>query len=145
MRHSAAEQRGGEGGGKGEMWSDDAPTATGRRGHQRAGHILPTKDTTTTTMPAYCTRLSCQLFLLLSVCRHINTNLLVSENTSVITESPVETPRPPSLAPPSLAPQAGQRSVVLTGENHTENVEVVNPVTLGLECAWTGNSKNCQT
>ncbi|XP_055017804.1 embigin isoform X2 [Boleophthalmus pectinirostris] len=88
-------------------------------------------------MSASYTHLSCQLLLLLMVCRHVNT-----KNTTVITEPPVETsgPNTPPVAP--LTPlQTGQKSVVLTGENHTEKVEVVNPVTLNLECAWTGNNK----
>lgn len=30
---------------------------------------------------------------------------------------------------------------ILEGENRTEKVEVLNPVTLELECVWTGNDK----
>ncbi|KAJ0019873.1 hypothetical protein NQD34_007442 [Periophthalmus magnuspinnatus] len=94
-------------------------------------------------MSAPCMHPSCQLLLLLVVCRHAHTNLVsVTENTTGTTEPPVETLSPitPPVAP--LTPlQTGQKSVVLTGENHTEKVEVVNPVTLNLECVWTGDNK----
>lgn len=93
-------------------------------------------------MSTSCTRFSCHLLLLLSFCRHIHTNLYVSENTTAITELPVETPGPRSPPLPPLTPlHTKQRSVILTGENHTEKIEVVNPVTLSLECVWAGNSK----
>lgn len=79
---------------------------------------------------------SALLLLLLSCFRHVSTNLLVSENSTSTTESPsFETP-PVPLTPA----QAAQRSVVLTGDNHTEKIEVTNPVTLSLECVWPGNS-----
>ena len=29
----------------------------------------------------------------------------------------------------------------LTGQSHTERIELVNPVNLSLECIWTGNQK----
>lgn len=85
---------------------------------------------------------SCHLLLLLSFTRHISTNLSVSENTTIITEPPVETLVPNSPPQNPLTPrQTEQRSVVLTGENHTEKIEVTNSVTLNLECVWSGDSK----
>ncbi|XP_072288522.1 embigin [Eucyclogobius newberryi] len=93
-------------------------------------------------MPASHTHLSCQLFLLLLLCRHINANIIISENTTVVTEPPVETPGPKPTSSAPLTPlQTVHRSVILTGENHTEKVEVLNPMTLNLECSWTGNNK----
>lgn len=93
-------------------------------------------------MSISCMHFSCQLLLLLTLCRHVNTNLFVSENTTFITEPPVETPGPKSPPQAPTTPlQTGQRSVVLTGENHTEKIEVVNPVTLNLECIWPGHNK----
>lgn len=66
----------------------------------------------------------------------------VSENSTAVTEPPVETPGPKSSSVAPLNPlQLGQRSVILTGENHTEKIEVVNPVALSLECVWAGNNK----
>lgn len=64
-------------------------------------------------------------------------------NASAIAQTPAETPQgtnPSPLAPVSLL-QTVNKSVVLTGENRTEKVEVLNPVTLELECVWTGNDK----
>uniref|UniRef100_A0A8C6UPA9 Embigin n=1 Tax=Neogobius melanostomus TaxID=47308 RepID=A0A8C6UPA9_9GOBI len=90
-------------------------------------------------MSVSCLHFSSQLLLLLSFHRHVNT---ISENTTSITEPRVETPAPktPPLAP-LIPTQTAQRNVLLTGENHTEEIEVVNPVVLNLECIWPGNGK----
>ncbi|KAM7391246.1 hypothetical protein PAMP_021946 [Pampus punctatissimus] len=65
-----------------------------------------------------------QTLLLFVSCRHINT------------KTPGPTPLP--LVPISPLP-ADVRSVVLKGENQTEEVVLLNPVSLTLECTWTGN------
>ncbi|XP_029999299.1 embigin [Sphaeramia orbicularis] len=64
------------------------------------------------------------IFLLLVSCRHIKTK--------------TPGPTPPPLAPISPLPTA-DRSVVFKGESHTEKLEVLNPVSLTLECVWAGN------
>ncbi|KAM9392770.1 embigin [Pholidichthys leucotaenia] len=64
-----------------------------------------------------------QILLLLSCCRHSST-------------SPTTTP----LHPITLGP-TGNKSVILRGENHTEKVELSQPINLTLECTWMGNQK----
>ncbi|XP_076587567.1 embigin [Chaetodon auriga] len=75
-------------------------------------------------MSTYCKQLLFQILLLVGSCRHINT------------KTPVPTPTP--LAPISPLPTL-ERSVVLKGQSHTEKVELLNPVSITLECTWTGN------
>ncbi|XP_056232715.1 embigin [Seriola aureovittata] len=65
-----------------------------------------------------------QIFLLLITCRHISTK----------TTGPTPSPAAPISPLPTEV-----RSVILKGENHTEKVEMLNPVELTLECTWTGN------
>lgn len=95
-------------------------------------------------MSITCMRVSCEVLLLLCCYRHVSTNLSVSENSTAfsLTEPSVGTPetRSPPL-PPLTPPQSGHRSVVLTGENYTEKVEVINAVTLILECVWRGDKE----
>ncbi|PWA15898.1 hypothetical protein CCH79_00009012 [Gambusia affinis] len=47
-------------------------------------------------------------------------------------------PTPTPLAPVSTLP-TNTKSVHLTGDNKIENVELLNPVNLSLECIWSGN------
>ncbi|KAM7415795.1 hypothetical protein PAMA_018046 [Pampus argenteus] len=77
-------------------------------------------------MSASWKQLFFQTLLLLVCCRHINTK--------------TPGPTPPPLVPISPLP-ADVRSVVLKGENQTEEVVLLNPVSLTLECTWTGNLK----
>ncbi|XP_035513776.1 embigin [Morone saxatilis] len=65
-----------------------------------------------------------QILLLLISCRHINTK--------------TPGPTPPPLVPNSPLP-TDVKSVVLKGESHTEEVELLSPVKLTLECTWTGS------
>ncbi|XP_041793749.1 embigin [Chelmon rostratus] len=75
-------------------------------------------------MSASCKQLLFQVLLLLISCRHINT------------KSPG--PTPPPLVP--ISPLLTlERSVVFKGVNHTEKIELLNPVSITLECTWTGN------
>ncbi|CAI5649578.1 embigin [Oreochromis niloticus] len=67
-----------------------------------------------------------QICLLCICCRHINTNTLGS----------TEVPQVPNTALPTRV-----RSVVLKGENHTEEIQLHEPVNLTLDCTWTGNQK----
>ncbi|XP_034398057.1 embigin [Cyclopterus lumpus] len=75
-------------------------------------------------MAASWKRLLFHILLLLVSCRHINTK--------------TPGPTPPPLVPISSLP-TDERSVSLKGESHTENVELLNPVNLALQCTWTGN------
>uniref|UniRef100_H3DDQ8 Embigin n=1 Tax=Tetraodon nigroviridis TaxID=99883 RepID=H3DDQ8_TETNG len=55
---------------------------------------------------------------------------------------PTKTKSPEPSAPPQLSDSplpTVSKKVVLTGESHTEKVEVVGPVILELECSWAGN------
>ncbi|XP_069034412.1 embigin [Embiotoca jacksoni] len=75
-------------------------------------------------MSASWKQLFFQVFLLLVSCRHINT------------KTP-GVPAAPSLVPPTPLP-TDVKSVVLKGESHSEKIELLNPVSLSLECTWTG-------
>ncbi|XP_053181874.1 embigin [Scomber japonicus] len=67
-----------------------------------------------------------QLLLLVVSCRHINTK--------------TPGPTPTSLPEDPVSPlPADVRSVVLKGTSETEKVVVLNPVSLTLECTWTGS------
>ncbi|CAL1615823.1 unnamed protein product [Knipowitschia caucasica] len=111
MRHSAAAE--GEGGRGGEVIR--RCTSSKRDQDISLWDIYLPEDAA--NMTASHTHLSHHLLVLLLICRHVNTNLLVLENTTAITEPPVETPGPKSspLAPHTPM-QTGQnrQSVVLT-------------------------------
>lgn len=75
-------------------------------------------------MSASWKQLLFQTLLFVISCRHINTK----------ETHPTPAPLPPSTPLPSVV-----KSVVLKGESHTETIEVLNPISLTLECNWTGN------
>ncbi|XP_027889289.1 embigin [Xiphophorus couchianus] len=65
-------------------------------------------------------------------------NILLTLATCRLTSSETVGPTPTQLAPVSSLP-TNTKSVHLTGDNKIENVELLNPVNLSLECIWTGN------
>ncbi|XP_043966685.1 embigin [Gambusia affinis] len=65
-------------------------------------------------------------------------NILLTLATCRLTSSETVGPTPTPLAPVSTLP-TNTKSVHLTGDNKIENVELLNPVNLSLECIWTGN------
>ncbi|XP_039906656.1 embigin [Simochromis diagramma] len=67
-----------------------------------------------------------QICLLCVCCRHINTNTLGSTKAPQV---------------PTTALKTTVKSVVLKGENHTEEIQLHEPVNLTLACTWTGNQK----
>ncbi|XP_042344120.1 embigin [Plectropomus leopardus] len=75
-------------------------------------------------MSASWKQLFLQILLLLVSCRHINTK----------TPGPTHSP----LAPVSSL-QTVHRSFAVKGENQTEKIELLDPVSLALSCIWTGN------
>ncbi|XP_026176648.1 embigin [Mastacembelus armatus] len=87
----------------------------GKRPSEERAHR---EDTGIIIMSAFWSQLLLQILLLLVSCRYINT------------KTPGPTPLPLS---------SDVRSVILKGDSHTERVELLNPVSLALECTWTGN------
>ncbi|KAM4745223.1 embigin [Anableps anableps] len=75
-------------------------------------------------MTASWKQLPINILLILATCRHISSKTVG--------------PTPMPLAPVTPLPTY-TRSVVLTGENKFENVELLSPVNLSLECIWNGN------
>ncbi|XP_028271154.1 embigin [Parambassis ranga] len=75
-------------------------------------------------MAASWKQLFFQILLLFICCGRINTETTGSTPAPLVPTTPLST---------------DVKSVVLTGESHTENIELLNPVNLSLECTWTGN------
>ncbi|XP_054895695.1 embigin [Poeciliopsis prolifica] len=67
--------------------------------------------------------------------------ILLTLATCRLTSSETVGPTPTPLGPVSSLPM-NTKSVHLTGDNKIENVELLNPVNLSMECIWTGNQNN---
>ncbi|XP_074525764.1 embigin [Halichoeres trimaculatus] len=81
------------------------------------------EDTGRITMSAVWKQLPFHILLLLISCRHIYTK----------TTGPTSPPLDPISPLPTI-----ERSYVLKGKNHTERVELLDPVNLVLTCTWAG-------
>ncbi|XP_047237333.1 embigin isoform X2 [Girardinichthys multiradiatus] len=83
-----------------------------------------TEDREITTMTASWKQLPIHILLILASCRHISSKSVgpTAPPLALITTLPTDT-----------------RSVVLKGENTFENIELLSPVNISLECTWTGN------
>lgn len=77
-------------------------------------------------MPASWKQTLFHIFLLFICCRRINTKTLGSMPEPLVPNTPLPT---------------NMTSVVLKGENHTERIQLLDPINLTLECTWPGNQK----